>query len=65
MVLRSLYIRIRKRYLTSENIDALLTYIESKNIEIVTSNKAVQDFYTITWDDFNSLRKLIARLNNA
>lgn len=51
--------------LTAANIDALLTYIESKNIEIVTPNKAVQDFYTITWDDFNFLCELIAELNNA
>ena len=41
--------------LTAENIDALLTYIESNNIEVVTPNKAIQDFYTITWDDYNSL----------
>lgn len=41
--------------LTTENIDALLTYIENQKIEVVTPNKAIQDFYITTWDDIESI----------
>jgi hypothetical protein len=38
--------------MTLENIDALLTYIESKAIPIVTPYEAIKDYYTIRPQDF-------------
>jgi hypothetical protein len=38
--------------MTLENIDALLTYIESKGIPIVTPYEAIKDFYAVRPQDF-------------
>ena len=38
--------------MTLENVDALLTYIESKGIPIVTPYEAVKNYYTIRPQDF-------------
>lgn len=38
--------------MTLENIDALLTYIEAKGIQIMTPYEAIKDFYTVRSQDF-------------
>ena len=42
-------------YFTAENLDALLTYIESVGVQIVKPSEAIKNFFTVRYDDIYNI----------